>query len=79
MTPPTGRSRSTAALATRSLPFEAEYRNARVTRIYDGTDEIQKVTIADQFPRPVMVTAPRRLGGGSGARDLVLPAHAAPG
>lgn len=33
----------------RSLPFEAEYRNARVTRIYDGTDEIQKVTIADQF------------------------------
>lgn len=33
----------------RSLPFESEYRNARVTRIYDGTDEIQKLTIADQF------------------------------
>jgi alkylation response protein AidB-like acyl-CoA dehydrogenase len=34
---------------TRSLPFEGEYRNARVTRIYDGTDEIQKRTIADEF------------------------------
>ncbi len=33
----------------RSLPFEGEYRNARVTRIYDGTDEIQKLTIADAF------------------------------
>lgn len=30
----------------RSLPFEAEYRNARAARIYDGTDEIQRRTIA---------------------------------
>lgn len=34
---------------TESLPFESEYRDARVTRIYDGTDEIQKRTIAREF------------------------------
>jgi len=34
---------------TKSLPFEREYRDARVTRIYDGTDEIQKRTIANEF------------------------------
>lgn len=33
----------------RTLPFEGEYRDARVTRIYDGTDEIQKRTIARSF------------------------------
>ena len=33
----------------KSLPFESEYRDARVTRIYDGTDEIQKRTIANEF------------------------------
>lgn len=33
----------------RSLPFESQYRTARATRIYDGTDEIQKRTIARQF------------------------------
>lgn len=32
-----------------SLPFEQEYRDARVTRVYDGTDEIHKQTIADHF------------------------------
>jgi len=30
----------------RSLPFEAEYRDARAARIYHGTDEIQRRTIA---------------------------------
>jgi len=33
----------------RSLPFESVYRDARATRIYEGTDEIQKRTIAKQF------------------------------
>jgi len=33
----------------RSLPFEGIYRDARVTRIYEGSDEIQKRTIARQF------------------------------
>ncbi len=33
----------------RSLPFEGEYRAARAARIYDGTDEIQRRTIANQF------------------------------
>lgn len=33
----------------RSLPFESQYREARATRIYDGTDEIQKRTIAREF------------------------------
>jgi len=38
MTPPTGAVRSHGGAGyVRSLPFEAEYRNARVTRIYDGT------------------------------------------
>ena len=33
----------------RSLPFEAEYREARAARIYEGTDEIQKRTIAREL------------------------------
>jgi acyl-CoA dehydrogenase len=33
----------------KSLPFEAEYRRGRATRIYEGTDEIQKRTIATEF------------------------------
>lgn len=33
----------------RSLPFEAEYREARGARIYEGTDEIQKRTIAKEL------------------------------
>jgi len=33
----------------RSLPFELEYRNARATRIYDGTEEVHKLNIADHF------------------------------
>lgn len=33
----------------RSLPFEAEYREARTARIYEGTDEIQKRTIAREL------------------------------
>lgn len=33
----------------RSLPFEREYRDSRAARIYDGTDEIQKRTIAKEF------------------------------
>jgi alkylation response protein AidB-like acyl-CoA dehydrogenase len=33
----------------RSLPFEAEYRNARATRIYDGANELHREIIADQF------------------------------
>lgn len=33
----------------KSLPFERELRNARGTRIYDGTDEIQKRAIANEF------------------------------
>lgn len=34
---------------TRSLPFERQYREARASRIYEGTDEIQKRTIAKQL------------------------------
>jgi alkylation response protein AidB-like acyl-CoA dehydrogenase len=30
----------------RSLPFESELRTARAARIYDGTDEVQRRTIA---------------------------------
>lgn len=33
----------------RSLPLEAEYREARAARIYEGTDEIQKRTIAREM------------------------------
>lgn len=33
----------------RSLPFEAEYREARTARIYEGTDEIQKRTISREL------------------------------
>lgn len=33
----------------RSLPFEGLYRDGRGTRIYEGTDEIQKRTIATQL------------------------------
>lgn len=33
----------------KSLPFEGIYRDGRVTRIYEGADEIQKRTIAKQF------------------------------
>jgi alkylation response protein AidB-like acyl-CoA dehydrogenase len=33
----------------RSLPFEGEYRNARASRLYEGTDEIQKKTISKEF------------------------------
>jgi len=33
----------------KSLPFEGIYRDARVLRIYEGSDEIQKRTIARQF------------------------------
>ncbi|MFC6764431.1 acyl-CoA dehydrogenase family protein [Natrinema soli] len=33
----------------KSLPFEGLYRDGRVTRIYEGSDEIQKRTIARQF------------------------------
>ena len=33
----------------RSLPFESEYREARAARIYEGTDEIQKRTIAREL------------------------------
>lgn len=33
----------------RSLPFQGELRYARGTRIYDGTDEIQKRIIANEF------------------------------
>jgi alkylation response protein AidB-like acyl-CoA dehydrogenase len=33
----------------RSLPFEREYRDARAARIAEGTDEIQKRTIAREF------------------------------
>lgn len=33
----------------RSLPFEAEYREARAARIYEGTDEIQRRTIAKEL------------------------------
>lgn len=33
----------------RSLPFEGEYREARAARIYEGTDEIQKRTIAREL------------------------------
>lgn len=32
-----------------SLPFEREYREARMSRIVEGTDEIQKRTIAREF------------------------------
>jgi alkylation response protein AidB-like acyl-CoA dehydrogenase len=33
----------------RSLPFEAEYRESRAARIYEGTDEIQKRTITREL------------------------------
>ncbi len=33
----------------RSLPFEKEYREARASRIYEGTDEIQKRQIAKEL------------------------------
>jgi alkylation response protein AidB-like acyl-CoA dehydrogenase len=33
----------------KTLPFESEYRAARGARIYDGTDEIQRRTIANEF------------------------------
>lgn len=33
----------------RSLPFEREYRESRASRIYEGTDEIQKRTISKQL------------------------------
>ena len=33
----------------RSLPFEHEYRKARAARIYEGTDEIQKRSIANEL------------------------------
>lgn len=33
----------------KSLPFESEYRAARGARIYDGTDEIQRRTIAQEL------------------------------
>jgi alkylation response protein AidB-like acyl-CoA dehydrogenase len=32
-----------------SLPFEETYRNARVAKIYDGTDEVHRAAIADHF------------------------------
>jgi len=35
----------------RSSPIQGEYREARASRIYDGTDEMQKRTIANQFLR----------------------------
>lgn len=35
--------------AMRSLPFEAEFRNGRVTQIYDGTNEIHRNIIADNI------------------------------
>jgi alkylation response protein AidB-like acyl-CoA dehydrogenase len=38
-----------AAGYMRSLPFEKDYREARSTRIKDGTDEIQKRTIAKEL------------------------------
>ena len=46
---PTGRSRSTAATATRrSSSVERLFRDARITEIYEGTSEIQRVVIATQ-------------------------------
>jgi acyl-CoA dehydrogenase len=34
---------------TTDLPLESMYRNARAARIYDGPDEVHKVTVARQI------------------------------
>lgn len=34
---------------SQDLPFESEYRDARASRIYEGTDEMQRQTIARSF------------------------------
>ena len=35
----------------KDYPVERYYRDARVTRIYEGTSEVQRIVIADQILR----------------------------
>ena len=58
------RSRSSAATATRSeFPAERYYRDAKITEIYEGTSEIQRIVIA----RDLLRGADRQLAIGAAA------------
>ena len=46
----TRRCRSTAAWATRRMPIERYFRDAKITEIYRGTSEIQRLVIARMKP-----------------------------
>ena len=35
----------------KEYPVERYYRDARITRIYEGTNEVQRIVIADQILR----------------------------
>jgi len=35
----------------KEYPVERYYRDARITRIYEGTNEVQRIVIADQIFR----------------------------
>ena len=37
---------------TKEFPVERYYRDAKITEIYEGTSEIQRIVIARQHPRP---------------------------
>ena len=50
---------------TREFPAERYYRDAKITEIYEGTSEIQRIVIA----RDLLRTQERSLGGAVSARD----------